>query len=128
MVQDFEVTHELGDLPPAAWSYLKAKGFFAMIIPKKYGGLEFSAYGHTQVMTKLSTRCSALSISGALYVSPAASPHSSTCPMHSRATAASVRRSRQGGIACIGTKEVAARAAWGWKCADSMGQLAGALM
>src|SRR6267154_5394718 len=28
MVHDFEVTHELGDLPPAAWAYLKSKGFF----------------------------------------------------------------------------------------------------
>jgi hypothetical protein len=27
-----------------------------MIIPKKYGGLEFSAYAHSQVVTKLSTR------------------------------------------------------------------------
>jgi acyl-CoA dehydrogenase len=34
-----------------------------MIIPKKYGGLEFSAYAHSQIVTKLSTRCSALSVS-----------------------------------------------------------------
>ncbi len=34
-----------------------------MIIPKKYGGLEFSAYAHSQVVTKLSTRSSALSVS-----------------------------------------------------------------
>ena len=34
-----------------------------MIIPKKYGGLEFSAYAHSQVVTKLSTRSSALAVS-----------------------------------------------------------------
>ena len=27
-----------------------------MIIPKEYGGLGFSAYAHSQVITKLSTR------------------------------------------------------------------------
>ena len=30
--------------------------FFAMIIPKKYGGLGFSAYAHSEVIRKLSTR------------------------------------------------------------------------
>ncbi|HRE17657.1 MAG TPA: acyl-CoA dehydrogenase, partial [Rhodocyclaceae bacterium] len=34
-----------------------------MIIPKKYGGKQFSAYAHSQVVTKLSTRSSALSVS-----------------------------------------------------------------
>ncbi|HRH13709.1 MAG TPA: acyl-CoA dehydrogenase, partial [Azonexus sp.] len=43
--------------------YIKDKGFLGMIIPKKYGGLEFSAYAHSQVVTKLSTRSSALSVS-----------------------------------------------------------------
>jgi acyl-CoA dehydrogenase len=53
----------LNDLPPAAWQYIKDKGFLGMIIPKKYGGLQFSAYAHSQIVTKLSTRCSALSVS-----------------------------------------------------------------
>jgi acyl-CoA dehydrogenase len=61
MVRDFEVTHELGDLPPAVWAYLKAKGFFAMIIPKRYGGLEFSAYAHSCVLVKLASRSATLS-------------------------------------------------------------------
>ena len=45
MVDDWDITHRRADLPPHVWDYLKSKGFFAMIIPKKYGGLEFSAYG-----------------------------------------------------------------------------------
>ena len=63
LVDDWKVTQELYDLPNEAWRYIKSKGFLGMIIPKKYGGLEFSAYAHSQVITKLSTRSSALSVS-----------------------------------------------------------------
>lgn len=62
LVDDWNVTHERCDLPPEAWRYLKEKGFFGMIIPRRYGGLEFSAYAHSQVITKLSTRSSALAV------------------------------------------------------------------
>lgn len=63
LVDEWKVTHELHDLPVEAWRYLKEKGFLGMIIPKRYGGLEFSAFAHSQVVTKLSTRSSALSVS-----------------------------------------------------------------
>lgn len=63
MTDDWKVSHELYDLPPEVWQYIKEKGFLGMIIPKKYGGLEFSAYAHSQVVTKLSTRSSALAVS-----------------------------------------------------------------
>ena len=63
LVDDWQVTSELYDLPPQAWQFIKDKGFLGMIIPRKYGGLEFSAYAHSQIVTKLSTRCSALSVS-----------------------------------------------------------------
>lgn len=63
LVNDWQVTHELQDLPAEAWRYLKEKGFLGMIIPKRYEGLEFSAYAHSQVVTKLSTRSSALAVS-----------------------------------------------------------------
>ena len=63
LVDDWQVTSELYDLPPEAWQYIKDKGFLGLIIPKRYGGLEFSAYAHSQIVTKLSTRCSALSVS-----------------------------------------------------------------
>ncbi|QLQ98340.1 acyl-CoA dehydrogenase FadE [Providencia alcalifaciens] len=53
MVNDFEVTHELADLPPEVWQYLRDHRFFAMIIKKEYGGLEFSAYAQSQVLQKL---------------------------------------------------------------------------
>lgn len=63
MTDDWRVSHQLYDLPPEVWQYIKEKGFLGMIIPKKYGGLEFSAYAHSQVVTKLSTRSSALAVS-----------------------------------------------------------------
>lgn len=53
MVNDYQVTHELADLPPHVWQYLKDNKFFAMIIKKKYGGLEFSAYAQSLVLQKL---------------------------------------------------------------------------
>ena len=56
MIDDWDITHRRADLPPHVWDYIKSKGFFAMIIPKKYGGLEFSAYAHSCVLVKLSSR------------------------------------------------------------------------
>ncbi|CNJ83674.1 TPA: acyl-CoA dehydrogenase FadE [Yersinia enterocolitica] len=54
MANDFQITHELADLPPELWAYLKENRFFAMIIKKEYGGLEFSAYAQARVLQKLS--------------------------------------------------------------------------
>ena len=56
MIDDWDITHQRGDLPPQVWAYLKSQGFFAMIIPKKYGGLEFSAYAHSSVLVKIASR------------------------------------------------------------------------
>jgi acyl-CoA dehydrogenase len=56
MLDEWHITHERGDLPPEVWEFLKTRGFFAMIIPKRYGGLEFSAYAHSCVLTKISSR------------------------------------------------------------------------
>jgi acyl-CoA dehydrogenase len=55
MVNDWQINWELHDLPPEVWEFLKAKKFFAMIIPKRYGGLGFSAYAHSEVIRKLSS-------------------------------------------------------------------------
>lgn len=56
MLDDWEVTHERGDMPPEAWKFIIDKRFFAMIIPKKYGGLEFSALANSAVLSKLASR------------------------------------------------------------------------
>ena len=56
MVDEWKIAWELGDLPPQAWAFLKANGFFGLIIPKQYGGRGFSAYAHSETIRKLSTR------------------------------------------------------------------------
>ncbi len=56
MLHDWEVSHELHDLPESVWAFIKEKRFFALIIPKKYGGLEFSAYANAMIITKLASR------------------------------------------------------------------------
>ncbi len=56
MLDDWKVYKELHDLPPEVWRFIKDKGFFGMIIPKKYGGLQFSALAHSQVIVKISSR------------------------------------------------------------------------
>jgi acyl-CoA dehydrogenase len=56
MIDDWDITHNRNDLPPEIWDFLKQKGFFGMIIPRKYGGLEFSAHAHSEVVMKISSR------------------------------------------------------------------------
>jgi acyl-CoA dehydrogenase len=56
MLDDWEITQELQDLPEEVWDFLKANGFFGMIIPQKYDGLEFSAQAHSAVIMKIASR------------------------------------------------------------------------
>ena len=56
MLDDWDITHVRADLPPQVWSFIKSSGFFAMIIPRRYGGLEFSAYAHSCVLIKIASR------------------------------------------------------------------------
>jgi len=56
LCDDWQITHELNDLPEEVWRFIKDQGFLGMIIPKEYGGLGFSAYAHSQVVQKLATR------------------------------------------------------------------------
>jgi acyl-CoA dehydrogenase len=62
MTSDWATTNVYKDLPPDVWQYIKDRGFFGMIIPKEFGGLGFSAYAHSQVITKLSTHCGTIAV------------------------------------------------------------------
>ena len=62
MLTEWEVNQK-GDLPPEVWDFLKVNGFFGLIIPKQYGGKGFSAYGHSAIIARLSTRSTVLSVS-----------------------------------------------------------------
>jgi acyl-CoA dehydrogenase len=63
LANDWETTMVWQDLSPQAWQFVKERGFLGMIIPKRYGGKQFSAYAHSQVIMKLATRCSAAAVS-----------------------------------------------------------------
>jgi acyl-CoA dehydrogenase len=55
-LDDWHITQQDYDLPEEVWQFMKDKGFFGMIIPKQYGGLEFSALGHSSVVMKIAGR------------------------------------------------------------------------
>ncbi|GMV61846.1 MAG: acyl-CoA dehydrogenase [Parvibaculum sp.] len=56
MLDDWKITWEDGDLPDEMWTFIKRNRFFGMIVPKKYGGLEFSAFAHSEVIRTISSR------------------------------------------------------------------------
>lgn len=56
MLDDYKIVNEQRDLPPEVWNYIKANGFFAMIIPKAYGGREFSAIANSTIVSRIATR------------------------------------------------------------------------
>ena len=56
MIDDWQITQVIQDLPEDVWDFIKVKGFFGMIIPEKYGGLEFSALAHSEVVMKVASR------------------------------------------------------------------------
>ncbi len=56
MVDEYEINHVKGDMPKEVWQFIRDNGFIGMIISKKYGGLGFSALGHSMVLQKLASR------------------------------------------------------------------------
>ena len=56
MLDDWEICHELADMPREVWDFIIKHKFFAMIIPKQYGGLDFSAYANAMVIMKIAGR------------------------------------------------------------------------
>lgn len=56
MTDNWDITHNRADLPPEIWQFLKDNGFWGFIIPKRYGGREFSALAHAEVISKLASR------------------------------------------------------------------------
>jgi len=62
MLDDWKIRHELVDLPPEVWRFIREHGFFGIIIPKEQGGLGFSALAHSSIVMKISTRSSACAV------------------------------------------------------------------
>ena len=61
MIDEWKVIHKDYDLPEEVYDFVKKEGFLSLIIPKKYGGLEFSPLGVASVMAKIGSRSPTLS-------------------------------------------------------------------
>lgn len=55
-LDDWQINHEIYDLPAPLWDYLRQQGFFGLIIPQQYGGRGFSARAHSEVIMKMASR------------------------------------------------------------------------
>lgn len=62
MVDDWKVREELHDLPAEVYDFMKKAGFFGLIIPKEYGGKDFSAQAHSAIVGKLNSRSNTLAV------------------------------------------------------------------
>ncbi|MFV1984384.1 MAG: acyl-CoA dehydrogenase [Thiohalomonadales bacterium] len=62
MINDWELNHVDFDLPEEIWKYIKDEGFLSLIIPKKYGGKDFSALAHSEIVMKVATRSVAAAV------------------------------------------------------------------
>ncbi len=56
MLDEWRINRFQGGLSTEVWAFLKQHKFFAMIIPKQYGGLEFSAYANSEVIRTIASR------------------------------------------------------------------------
>jgi len=56
LIDDWKIVWETGDMEQKVWDFLRENKLFGMIIPKKYGGLEFSAFAHSEIVKKITTR------------------------------------------------------------------------
>lgn len=59
MVSDWDVMVRK-DFTEETWDFMRKNKFFGLIIPEKYGGLNFSATGHSAIVAKLASRCGPL--------------------------------------------------------------------
>lgn len=57
MLNTWDINHQYHDLPPEVWTFLKDQGFFGLIIPKSYGGKQFSAFAHSEILAKIASCC-----------------------------------------------------------------------
>ncbi|MFN3920591.1 MAG: acyl-CoA dehydrogenase, partial [Methylohalobius sp.] len=56
MLDDWQISHKLQDLPEEAWRFLKENRFFGLVLPRQYGGFGFSARAHSEIVLKIASR------------------------------------------------------------------------
>lgn len=62
MLNDWQIVYEDSDLPPSVWEYIKKEKFFGLVIPKEYGGHDFSALAHSTIICKIATRSASAAV------------------------------------------------------------------
>ncbi len=61
MLDDFELNNS-DHIPQEILTFLGKQKFFSMIIPKKFGGLEFSPYANSTIVTTIATKSAAIAV------------------------------------------------------------------
>jgi acyl-CoA dehydrogenase len=56
MIDDWQITHDLNDLPADVWKFMRDNKFFAINIPTEYGGLGFSPVANSDIVCKVTSR------------------------------------------------------------------------
>ncbi|MBH2001376.1 MAG: acyl-CoA dehydrogenase [Moraxellaceae bacterium] len=56
MLDEWKIQHKDKNLPPEVWQFIKYKGFLGLIIPKSFGGKEFSPFAQSRIMSKIASR------------------------------------------------------------------------
>lgn len=62
MLDDYKTVNEDRDLTPEVWEYLRREKFFALIIGKEYGGLNFSSHANSTIVSKIATRSTSAAV------------------------------------------------------------------
>jgi acyl-CoA dehydrogenase len=60
-ISDWDI-YQQRDLPPDIWDFIKRERFLGMILPREFGGLGFSALGHSRVVTRIASRSVAAAV------------------------------------------------------------------
>ncbi len=55
LIDDWKIWKDR-EIPEEVLSFLKKERFWAFIIPKKYGGLDFSAHAHSEIIMRIASR------------------------------------------------------------------------
>ncbi|MGR9088819.1 MAG: acyl-CoA dehydrogenase [Gammaproteobacteria bacterium] len=62
MLDDWDITFNRRDLPKDVWDFIKKNKFCGMIIPKEYGGLDFSHFAHSEIVMKIASRSTSAAV------------------------------------------------------------------
>jgi acyl-CoA dehydrogenase len=68
MLDEWRITRKDHDIPPEAWVFLKQNKFFGLIIPRHFGGLEFSALAHSAILTRVASSAGGITASSIVAV------------------------------------------------------------